>query len=176
MVAKKIYKFPIKIICSPKNGGFSYGNNLGVKFSDSDKLIFISNDVRILGDFITPIIEYLNDRPNRAISSRLLNFNTGWNAFTKLGIIPYLEGWNISLIKQNHYMINGWDENFFVDYEDIDYSYRLHLAGIGLSQIELPLMHELGGSFSGLSKTRLEYTLTSQRYFCDKWGVEHITL
>ena len=154
------------------NLGFGVGNNIGVSISRGENLIFISNDVNVYGDFIHPIEEYLNDHPNDAVGARVITFGTGWNdIWNEVALIPYIEGWNIALKKRNFEMIDGFDSNIFIDFEDLDISFRLHLAGIGLAQIPLPIFHPMpGSSFKGLGEERIKYTMRSLEYFGKKWG------
>jgi GT2 family glycosyltransferase len=133
--------------------------------------MFISNDVKIFGDVITPTVQYLLENSNTAVGPRLLNYDTGWNSFKEVSLIPYLEGFCFALNKRNFNLIQGFDENFFLDVEDLDLCYRLHLAGISLAQISLPLMHQLGGSFSELGVPRDSITQQSYKYFMQKWGL-----
>jgi GT2 family glycosyltransferase len=175
--AKKLYKLPITVVSNHKNLGFGTANNIGAKLAKGENLIFISNDVKILGDFITPMVEYLEQHNNRAVGPRLIREGTGWNdCFIKIqtgedvGVIPYLEGFCFALRKDIFLGVGGFPEEIFIDYEDLFLSYKLRLMGVGLSQINLPLQHELGGSFGGLSDARIKFTKASQQIFMDYWG------
>jgi N-acetylglucosaminyl-diphospho-decaprenol L-rhamnosyltransferase len=154
------------------NVGFGNGNNVGVSISRGENLIFISNDVNVYGDFIRPIQMYLREHPNDAVGARCITFETGWNnIWNEIALIPYLEGWNIALKKRNFEMVGGFDPNIFIDYEDIMLSFQLHMAGIGLAQLALPIFHPMpGSSFKGLSEERIKYTMRSIEYFGNKWG------
>lgn len=174
---RKVYRTDkLTIISNNKNYGFGTGNDIGVLNSKNDNILFLSNDVEILGNIITPIDEFLIDHPNRACGAKLITVGTGWNDIfidhsgKDVGIIPYIEGYCLALTRQAYNMVGGFWREIFIDYEDLMISYKLHLAGIGLAQINLPVMHHLGGSFGGLSKTRLEYTLDSQVKFMRFFG------
>jgi GT2 family glycosyltransferase len=170
--AKRQYKNKnIKVFSHNKNAGFGGANNIGSKLAESEIVMFISNDVKIFGDVITPTVQYLLENSNTAVGPRLLNYDTGWNSFKEVSLIPYLEGFCFALNKRNFNLIQGFDENFFLDVEDLDLCYRLHLAGISLAQISLPLMHQLGGSFSELGVPRDSITQQSYKYFMQKWGL-----
>lgn len=171
-VVKKQHKGKnIKIFSHNRNVGFGSANNIGAKLAESDILLFISNDVKVLGDIITPIVTFLNENSNTAVGPRLLNYDTGWNSFKEISFIPYIEGFCMATTKRNFNMVKGFDENFFLDMEDLDISYSLHLAGVGLAQLNLPVMHQLGGSFSELGIPRDSITQQSLRYFMEKWGL-----
>lgn len=154
-----------------KNLGFGAANNAGSRIAQSDKLLFISNDVVILGDFITPVYEFLEQDASTACGPHLFSHDTGWNTFKETSIIPYIEGFCFGIHKRNFDMIQGFDEKFFLDMEDLDFSYRLHLAGVGLAQINLPVIHQLGGSFDQLNIKRSDITEQSLQYFMEKWAL-----
>ncbi len=175
-VSRKFFpRLPIRLLSNYYNVGFGTANNQGAQLARGEILIFISNDVQILGDFISPIVEQLGKQPNLAVGPRLITQDTGWNHFERFGTIAYLEGFCFATTKQNYTMVGAFDENIFIDGEDIDLSLRLHLAGVGLKQITLPVMHELGGSFKGLSQARINYTLRSMAYLETKWHTKRIT-
>lgn len=170
--AKKLYPTKnIKIFSHNKNVGFGGANNIGAKFSKADNLLFISNDVQILGDFISPVVEFLEKDGHAICGPNLLAHDTGWNTFKDVGTIPYIEGFCMGIPKIWFDMVEGFDENFFLDMEDIDLCFRLRLAGVALAQINLPIMHTLGGSFDQLSKHRSEITAQSVQYFKSKWNL-----
>lgn len=161
----------ITFISKGKNLGFGGGNNLGASLAKNDILLFLSNDVVLLGDFITPIKQYLEQNSRVAIGPRLIAWNAGWNSYKEDSAIPYLEGFCFAVRKEHFNMIGGFDEQFFLDMEDMDLCYRLRFAGIALAQIDLPVLHSLGGSFSTLNRSREDITLESQQKFMKKWGL-----
>lgn len=155
-----------------KNYGFGKANNIGARAAKGENLLFISNDVVVNGDFIHATEGYLHDNPNTAVGARLITWQTGWNnIWNEVALIPYIEGWYMGVRKHIFDIILGYDENIFIDYEDVEISFRLHLAGIGLAQLALPIFHPYSGSsFSQLSESRLKYTMESLEHFGKKWG------
>jgi len=160
----------IKIYSHNKNVGFGAANNAGAKLASSENLLFISNDVVVVGDFITPTVEFLT--ANVALCGpHLYSFDTGWNTFKETSVIPYVEGFCMAIQKTQFNMVQGFDEKFFLDMEDLDLSYRLHLAGVALAQLNLPVVHQLGGSFDQLNVNRSDITEQSLAYFMQKWNL-----
>lgn len=166
----------LRLISNYENMGFGKANNLGVSLAKSENIIFISNDVQVLGDIVTPIVSELEKNNKLAIGPRLIKWDTGWNNFDRFGVIGYLEGFCLATTKQNLAMVGGFDPNIFIDYEDVDLSLRLHLAGVGLKQITLPVVHQGGASFKNLPQARLDYTMQSLRYLEEKWQMKKISL
>lgn len=148
-----------------ENRGFSTGNDEGEKLAGGEHLLFVSNDVIINGDFITPICKEL-EAGNKLVGARLLDFDTGWNNFKETGVIPYLEGFCVGITKKDYRKIGGWDRDIFLDYEDLELSYRGVQNGLELKSLNLPVRHQIGGSSGGVD--RLKITYESQRKMMDR--------
>lgn len=159
------------VVFSNNNKGMGWAYNLAVKMSDSENIIFSSYDIIVSEDFIVPLLAYLEKNPRVLVGPRLITFPAGWNEFEEIDVVPYVEGFMLAIKKQNFLEIGGWDENIFLDYEDVELSHRAREGGIGLAQLPLPVMHLSGQTFSTLNRVRLEITKESMRYFCKKWGL-----
>lgn len=83
---KKIKNNKIIILRSDKNGGYGYGNNIGIKFAIKKYKkcnIIISNpDIEVTDDTIKQMSEYSSNNPNVAIVSPVIKehetLNRGW--------------------------------------------------------------------------------------------------
>lgn len=82
---KKLNDFnKIEIIQSEKNGGYSYGNNYGLKYIEDNyeneyEYVIISNpDVSVKEDTILNTIEFLSENKNVAIASPRMKFVNGF--------------------------------------------------------------------------------------------------
>jgi len=173
----------IDYIRSDVNLMFGGGNNLGKHRAKSNNLLFLSNDVRLMGnECLKEFKDELKDRGEYCIfGGRHIEFESGWNKFkNKLSreilVIDYLEGWAIGITKQMCDKLKVWDERFKIDFEDMDVSYMARLNGIKLHQIKNSnQLNHLGGQTAyKLEGGRLPYTLESQKKFCDKWGLNVI--
>lgn len=68
----------VKLIVSPENLGFAGGNNLGIKASKGDYLLFLNNDTEVNPDFLQPLVALFESNPRAgAASSKILYFNSG---------------------------------------------------------------------------------------------------
>ena len=67
----------IKLVHSKVNLGFAGGNNLGLKYSSGEYVIFINNDTIVSPDFIQPIIKILSTQKNAALASPKVLFEDG---------------------------------------------------------------------------------------------------
>lgn len=160
----------IVVIRNSKNLGFGPANNQGVKAAMYDKLLFINNDVEISGDYITPVVLALDERPDTLVGAQFLNFDTGWNKFNGR-IIPYLAGWCVGMTKAVFEALGGFDERYVPgDYEDMDLSYTAFKTGYALMSLDLPLYHRFNQTAQQLPDRRA-ITERHRRVFAEKWGL-----
>ena len=162
----------LKVISLKENTGFGPGNNRGAEIATGDVLAFISNDVQMTGDYITPVEAMMSRDPGPALfGPEIFSHNTGWNTFD-VGTIPYVAGWCVIVEKKYWESLCRWDERFVpCDYEDIDLSYQVLRSQGELRELHLPLKHDSGKSAQSLPGGRLAVTLANQKRFCKKWGL-----
>lgn len=135
------------------NPGYAKGNNLGVKRARGEFILISNPDVEVSSIFLKKILksfQLLKDKKNTdriILGPRICNYD---------GIIEYSRRYinflgfsNIDisqsdkirrtmiscgcafLIKKKYYLeLNGFDENYFMYHEDIDFSIRASLIGI----------------------------------------------
>lgn len=162
----------LKHVRLEKNTGFGPGNNLGAEIATGAILIFLSNDVQILGDYITPIRRFIAANPEILYGAEIFSHNTGWNTFKETGSIAYVAGWCVVTTRQLWKKVGPWDERFIpCDYEDVDLSYNAQLLGYRLGQIDLPLKHDSGKSAIALPGGRQQITFENRERFIKKWGL-----
>ena len=157
------------------NLGFGGAHNAGSKVARGDILIFLSNDVNIYGDFITPIQEAIEVNNNVLVGARMIDFNSGWNTAVmndgQSHTFPYLEGWLVACHRDIFIQLGGWDDRYKIDYEDMDLSTTAKYLGFGLVQLNLPVEHKhLGSTIETVYRNRLEMTNLSKAMFFAKWN------
>ena len=165
----------LKTLSLTANIGFGPGNNRGAEVAKGDILAFISNDVQVVGDYITPIeVAYHYNQADALFGPEIWENNTGWNTFD-LGTIPYVAGWCVIVEATLWGVMCKWDERFIpCDYEDIDLSYQAVKRGGRLVKLSLPLQHDSGKSAETLPGGRLAVTLANQKRFMEKWGLNFV--
>jgi GT2 family glycosyltransferase len=68
----------VKLIVSNENLGFAGGNNLGIKTSKGDYLLFLNNDTEVHPGFLEPLVKLFETNPQAgAASSKILYHNSG---------------------------------------------------------------------------------------------------
>lgn len=159
------------ILKNRTNLGFSVACNQGAARADGDTLLFLNNDIRIKGDYITPLEKALADNPYSLAGPQLANFDTGWNVFGDQ-LISYLIGWCLSMTKEVFNDLGGFDEQFSpAYYEDIDLCYNALQKGYELQRVWVPLDH-IGEQSGGQLDDKQKITLENRVKFAEKWGLE----
>jgi GT2 family glycosyltransferase len=166
----------LKIVSLKENTGFGPANNRGAEIAKGDILAFISNDVQVLGDYITPVeVAYRYNHGKVLFGPEIWENDTGWNTFKPVGTIPYVAGWCVIVEAALWGVMCKWDERFVpCDYEDIDLSYQVVRGGGYLTKLALPLKHDSGKSAEALPGGRLAVTLANQKRFMEKWGLNFV--
>jgi hypothetical protein len=107
------FKFPqVKVLRSESNLGFAGGNNLGVKASSGEYLLFLNNDTEVDPGFLEPLVALFEANPKAgAASSKILYYNTE-NTIQYAGSTPLnpFTGRNRSI---------GWMEKDQGQYEEL---------------------------------------------------------
>lgn len=140
----------VKIIKNGTNLGFAKANNIGLKSSNSDYIVFMNSDIELIDKSLIEMVNYLKDNQNVGIiGPKFLNPDktpqasvfppqTCLNAFKEfwLGkketyskyipkgdsptIVNYLSGGCIATSKKYFKQIGAWNEKYFFYFEDMD--------------------------------------------------------
>jgi len=188
----------VRLLVQPQNIGFSRANNLGARESRGDFLLFLNTDTIVSPGSLSPLLDGMRmdesigaagPRLFRADGSFQVSFGRGVNFFAqfrqKLFWNPYYRralkkggpiretGWLSAaclLCRRTAFeQVGGFDENFFLYFEDIDLCFRLRERGWKLVLVpEAKVFHAGGATTRTLpSATRFEYR-RSQLYFYRK--------
>lgn len=172
--------FPIKFITSNINGGFAYGNNLGIKWGlnkgDADYFWLLNNDTVIEYDAISKLVNYMENDINIGIAGSCLKFYNNkekiqgyggkYNKFSgrsihiksknKLNKIDYIIGASLMVRRNFVETVGLMNEKYFLYYEELDWSIRAKKQGYSLGcAVDSIIYHKEGASIgSGNLLTR----------------------
>lgn len=184
-----LFKNRIKLILSPENLGFSKGNNLAVKSSSKEFLLFLNPDTKLT----EPVIEKMQNfyRQNndigligpqlimtngqiqpsvkklptikRAFDEFILNKKNSYSEYIPESKIPIeveaVYGATMFIEKKLFKLVKGFDEKFFLYYEDIDLCRRIRNTGKKIYYFPLvKIMHQVGASKSEFDRNKLNYS------------------
>jgi len=168
------------------NRGFGFGNNRCIEKITTEYTLLLNSDASIETDSISKLVRFLDDNPDHAGVQPLVRL-WGWNRVTaSAGVfltgygeawdsrfmhlelfplrtpvqVPAITGavslWRTEALRQ----VKGFDEAFFMYFEDADLSLRLGAAGWNLSLVrDAEASHMIGASSN--RKTALEWEFES---------------
>ena len=178
---KKNPQYDIKYYRNEENLGFGGNCNEGAKVATGEVLMFLSNDVIVTGDFVTPLIRLLAEQDGLALGGgQLVNWKSGWNEIEYDGkemVIPYIAGWLIACARKIWDLLGGFDPRYGIyDYEDMCLSTTAHSLGIPLvalcqgwnSQYHY-LNHISGATIYAMAVDRYSQTVKNKEIFHRKW-------
>ncbi len=181
--------FAAKLIENDGNYGFAKANNIGFreiqnKVDDDfcDYVWFFNNDTKIETGFFEKLNENL-PKDNEVLYFEMRNFsgdfvNDGLNYCSKLtgrysesfkkNYIQYICGASVFLKLTERVPL--WNEDFFLYYEDVDYSLRLIKKGYSFVEVKgLHYLHKVNGSSAFNPKTN-KFRIQSQKKFMKENG------
>lgn len=179
---------------SKKNGGYAYGNNIGLKASkkyDSKYIIILNNDAllnRNALDLMIASLEYdkeigvigpaIRDQQSKKIQSagkvldlKFSHHTAFYEINTGLINVGYISGACLMLRESILKSIGYLDESFFMYTEDVEFCYRVHVAGYKVTcQTNAIIEHSSEGSIDRYSRDsfRIYYQIRNNILFAKK--------
>ncbi|NBS31135.1 MAG: glycosyltransferase family 2 protein, partial [Actinobacteria bacterium] len=180
------------LVSSPTNSGFAGGCNMGVKKSSGDIVAFLNSDAKPDSAWISAALDSFDSYDNvGAVASQVLNWEGTHVDFSGAGMTWYgmgyrpMTGTKVSkkpqsarpvlfgtgsamFVRRNVFdALGGFDESFFMFFEDVDFGWRLNLAGYTyLYQPESIAFHRYHGSMGGIPKHREQFLLERNALYC----------
>jgi len=137
-----------QILSTKKNIGWSAGNNFGIKRAKGEAIVLLSNDTEVEPNWLKELIKVLYaDKKIGIVQGQSFSIydrkslDSGKNYVDIFGFcyserptgIPeevfFAEGVSMAVKKEVFEKIGLLDEDFFIMYDDIDFSWRARLAG-----------------------------------------------
>lgn len=144
-------------IRSKKNLGFAGGNNLGIKISTGNYLLFLNNDTELTENMISILVKELVDNPEIGLVSPLIMYHDDRNiiqyaGYSKMNYITarnkgvgarerdsnqyylsretgFVHGAAMMCRKKDIEIVGYMSENYFLYYEEIDWCEKFKKAG-----------------------------------------------
>ena len=185
----------IKIIKNKQNLGFAGANNQGAAMAGGQFLIFLNSDTVIKEDFLSICAKILNENSKIGIISPRLKLPNGENQKAAFGVFPTLKNLLTQSLKKepaineddNFYItdwvsgcalmisqklfqeIGGWDDHFFLYYEDIDICKKANLKGYQSAVALKTNITHLGGQSLKANTEKKQRYYASQDYYFKKY-------
>jgi GT2 family glycosyltransferase len=181
----------LKIINNKKNFGFSKGNNVGIDFAlknDADYVLLLNQDTEVEPDFLSKLIkEGEKDNKTGLLSpiiflekTKKIWFSGGrinwWNmkAFHEFDLVKsksfetsFLTGCSLLIKREVLEKIGPLDEDFFLYWEDVDYSVRAKKAGFKIKVVPESVIYHFESS-NELNENKVYWLVLSGLIFFKK--------
>jgi len=192
--------FPeVRIIQNSRNNGFGGANNLGAKEMKGEILFFLNPDAEIVSDNISLILKQFRDNPILGVlGSRLIapngkvqkwsagsdvnlwsilknNLKLSWDKkywySQKTSEVSWVAGTALFIRQELFFQLGGFDERFFLYFEDVDFCKRAR--NLGKKVVYFPqfsILHHGGKSFSLKESQKKSYYQSQDYYFRKHFG------
>lgn len=182
---KKLAIKNLKLIINSQNLGFSKANNIGFQHSLGDYLLFLNSDMKLIDHSLPKMLDFLVSHPQiGTVGPQLLNPDhtpqgsifppqTLLNAFKEfwLGLPSYskyfssspgpvwaLSGGAILISRQLFQQINGWDEKYFIYFEDLELCRQIKKLGYQIFYFpQTKIIHRHGLSGRHLAPAAIQW-------------------
>jgi GT2 family glycosyltransferase len=150
-------------VLAERNGGYAAGGNIARRHTETEYLAIMNADCETQGDWVAPIIKYLDAHPNTCAASPtvvlaggdVLNaegldihkagFGFNRHLGSQLGVagteptsVPGVQGTAFVMRVEALDDIGGWYEGGFLYHEDVELSWALRLAGYDIAYVPTP--------------------------------------
>lgn len=166
----------VTVIEAGANLGFTGGNNLGIAHAlrtDTDYIFLLNNDTTCDPNaltalltaaennprfgLLTPVIHYFNQPEKPWFAGSRLDLGSGLAVHDNRRVpivseapieIPWASGCAMLLHRDTLHRLNGFDERYFLNWEDLDLSLRLRALGKTIALIPSSrILHKVSRSF-----------------------------
>lgn len=144
----------VTVVESPANLGFASGSNLGAQRASGELLFFLNPDTELWPGAIASLVAEAGSRPRALITAKLMNPDGSVNAcglelhytglatcrglgddsaaYPGLHRVALLSGAAFVIAREVFNELGGFDDAYFMYFEDVDLSLRARLAGLAL--------------------------------------------
>ena len=158
-----------------QNYGFAKPNNMAAKIAKGDLLLFLNNDTEVTPTFVSELVDVLlNDKQIAICQSLLLKPNgemdSSGDFIDKIGIvynskekineireISSARGASMIIRKKIFEELHGFDEKFFVSFEDVDLGWRSWIRGYKVVINPKSVVYHYGGKTHDSIKNEIAF-------------------
>jgi GT2 family glycosyltransferase/glycosyltransferase involved in cell wall biosynthesis len=174
----------VRVIEAGRNLGFAGGCNLGVRHSTGEYLAFVNNDARPEPGFLAAAVDAFADPAVGAVAAKVVDWSGERVDYVGSALSWYGQGFKIEvgavddgrfdevrdvlfgtgsalLVRRSAFeQVGGFDERYFMFFEDVDLGWRLWLAGHRVRYVPGALVrHKHHASMSKLGAWREQFLL-----------------
>lgn len=185
----------ITYIYSERNGGFGYGNNLGMKVAKGSYFLLLNSDTLLVNNAVKEFYDFAESHPPKKVYGCYLQNANGqyccssffFPAFTikdflkrfwgkqkkefldfQIRNVEAVSGADMFFHREIYDRIGGFDEQIFLYGEEGEWEYRMLKAGYPCCIIPQPQIIHLEGQSMEMSPTKMAIKLKSHFYILKK--------
>ena len=171
------------------NKGFSHAANIGATFLDTDYILFLNPDTELLPGALHAMKSAIETSPHAAVVGGMLVDATGLSendafggeigllhmifrhvqkktSLRNISSVAWVSGGALMIKRSIFEQLGGFDEEFFLYWEDIDLCKRVRDAGYGVYiNPKAKVFHHRGVSSQGQQRKTELYDASANRYF-----------
>jgi GT2 family glycosyltransferase len=165
----------IIVIKLEKNKGFAEPNNIASKIAKGEYLLFLNNDTIVTKNFLTELLNSINKNKQIGICQSLLlkldnSIDSSGDFIDELGVvynsktsvttdreISSARGASMLIRKEIFNELKGFDEKFFVSFEDVDLGWRTWIKGYKVVLSTKSIVYHLGGQTTNKIKSDIAF-------------------
>jgi N-acetylglucosaminyl-diphospho-decaprenol L-rhamnosyltransferase len=175
----------VRLLSAPRNGGFAYGNNLGIEAAYQrgrvDYVYLLNPDTEVRSGAIGALVRFLEAHTEAGIAGSSFENRDG-SVARQMSRTPepvdWISGASMLIRPAVLQAIGGLDENYFLYFEETDFCFRAKRAGFQTWYVpESRVMHIAGQSTTVTDRSRGPERLppywfeSRRRYFALTHGV-----
>jgi len=152
----------VRIIKLDDNYGFAEPNNIGAKNAKGEYLLFLNNDTVVSPNFVTELVDVMNQdiqiaicqsmllRPNGDVDSSGDFVDTLGRAYSSknnpkdVQYILSARAASMLVKKDTFWDLYGFDKNFFASFEDVDLGWRAWIWGYKVVLVPKSVVYHIG--------------------------------
>ena len=178
----------VRVVEMGRNAGFAAGCNRGAELATHDPVVFLNNDTLVAEGWLEPLLECLRERPRVAIAGGVALFRDDPSIVNSAGVRVALSGAAVDAgfgLRRSSVAVEdrevaavsgvcmavdrawflhsgGFDESFFMYFEDVELSLRAWLEGREVRLASKSSVLHAFGATSGRRSSPFRYRLASR--------------
>jgi len=152
-ILKNRYGARVKIIANQQNLGFARANNQGAKLAQGEYLFFLNSDTVFDQDILSPLRNRFDSDKKIGIIAPCLILRNGVEQEYSYGLkrgaqeLAWVSGAALAIRREVFDKLGGWEERFFMYFEDVDLCRRVLAQGYKIERLlSVKITHLVGGS------------------------------
>lgn len=135
----------LRVVLLPENLGLCKARNLGASYSESGYFAFLDPDVSVTEMWLQELVDTMESDLTLGIAESTILSQIPWAASSKEKVKLFALGAAFIVRNRVWHQLNGFDDDYFVGYEDIDLGWRTWLLGYKVVGTTNSLVYHAGG-------------------------------